>query len=108
MSEPIYRIDVFRVPEAARESFLRRVEETHAILRGCDGFIHDAILERCDGEGQFNLVTSVAWSGKEAMDGAKAAVLAARKATGFNPQDFMTQYAITADFGLYRPLSTAH
>lgn len=102
MSQTIYRIDKFVVPEAVRDEFLRRIEETHLILRGCAGFVRDRIFEQCGGDGQFNLMTSVEWTGMEAMEAATDMVLAARKAMDFDPRKFMAGHGITADFGFYR------
>lgn len=105
MPEKVYRIDKFVVPEAVRDEFLRRIEETHSILRGCAGFVRDGIFEQCGGDGKFNFLTSVEWSGMEAMETAARIVLAAHKKTDFDPRNFIARHGISADFGFYRLLA---
>lgn len=45
MSDRIYRVDKFVVPDAAREEFLDRVRRTHASLKAQPGFLQDFVLE---------------------------------------------------------------
>ena len=47
----IYRVDKFIVPQAAREEFLKKVHDTHSVLRHQPGFIRDTILEQVAGPG---------------------------------------------------------
>ncbi len=82
----IYRVDKFVVPQAAREEFLKRVYETHEILRRQPGFIRDALLEQISGPGRFNIVTIAEWESQAAIDAARGAIESARAATGFNAQ----------------------
>lgn len=53
----IYRVDKFSVPQAAKDEFLKRVRDTHHVLRRQPGFIRDMLLEQVAGPGQFNIVT---------------------------------------------------
>lgn len=53
----IYRVDKFSVPQAAKDEFLKRVRDTHHVLRRQPGFIRDTLLEQVAGPGQFNIVT---------------------------------------------------
>jgi heme-degrading monooxygenase HmoA len=104
MQVPVYRIDKFVVPEAAKPEFLARVEETHRILRNCPGFVRDDVFEQYAGSGRFNLMTLVEWDSQEAIEDAIHAVEAARKAEGFDPRALMTRLGISADMALYRSI----
>jgi heme-degrading monooxygenase HmoA len=98
----IYRVDKFVVPEATREEFLQRVFETHDILRRQPGFLRDAILEQISGPGRFNIVTIVEWESQAAIDSARAAVEAARAASGFNAKETMARLGIEPDMANYK------
>ena len=82
----VYRVDKFVVPAAAREEFLRRVEETHQLLRRQPGFIRDAILEQVSGPGRFNIVTIAEWESQEAIEAARTVGSKAHVERGFDPQ----------------------
>ena len=100
----VYRVDKFVVPAAAREEFLRRVEETHQLLRRQPGFIRDAILEQVSGPGRFNIVTIAEWESQEAIDAARTVVSKAQVERGFDPQETMRRLSIEADIANYRPV----
>ena len=101
---PIYRVDKFAVPRAAREEFLQRVRETHQVLRQQPGFIRDTLLEQAAGPGRFNIVTIAQWQSQEAIDAARAAVAKAHAKSGFNPAETLARLGIDADIANYRPL----
>ncbi len=105
-TSPIYRVDKFIVPEAAREEFLARVRETHQLLRRQPGFIRDALLEQIAGPGKYNLVTIAEWQDQEALDAARAAVEKAHALSGFSPQETMARLGIEADIANYRPVDS--
>lgn len=100
----IYRVDKFVVPQAAREEFLKRVHDTHRVLRQEPGFIRDAILEQIAGPGKFNIVTVAEWEGQDAIDAARAAVAKAHAESGFNAQETMARLGIEADIANYKPI----
>lgn len=100
----IYRVEKFVVPKAAMEEFLRRVHDTHQILRRQPGFIRDAILEQIAGPGRFNIVTLAEWESQTAIDAARAAVAKTHAESGFNPQETMARLGIEADIANYRPI----
>jgi heme-degrading monooxygenase HmoA len=102
----IYRVDKFVVPEAAREEFLRRVHETHQVLRRQPGFIRDALLEQVSGPGRFNIVTVAEWESQAAIDTARAEVMNAHAKSGFNAQETIARLGIEADIANYRPIGT--
>lgn len=106
MSKPatIYRVDKFVVPDAAREEFLHRVEETHQVLRRQPGFVRDTILEQVSGPGRFNLVTIAEWENQAAIDTAKTVVMNAHANSGFNAQETIARLGIEADIASYTPI----
>lgn len=105
MTEQIYRIDKFIVPAESRDAFLKRVHETHVILRSLPGFISDFIVEQVGGPGVFNLVTTVIWKDQAAIDSAKMAMHQHHASSRFNPQQFWDQLGIKADLANYRELN---
>ena len=102
----IYRVDKFVVPQAALEEFLKRVHDTHKILRRQPGFVRDALLEQVAGPGRFNIVTVAEWESQSAIDAARAVVAKAHAESGFNPQDTLARLGIEADIGTYKPIGT--
>jgi heme-degrading monooxygenase HmoA len=101
-SERVYRVDKFVVPDHAREEFVGRVRETHSLLRTLPGFLQDFVLEQSSGPGEFNFVTVAEWDSVESMENAKAAVMAMRKETKFDPQEMFARLGIRADMANYR------
>ena len=104
MSPRIYRVDKFAVPSAAREEFVEKARWTHAVLKAQPGFLQDFILEQSSGPGEFNFVTIVEWASQEAVENARAAVLAAHRETNFNPQETLARLEIKADIANYKRL----
>ncbi len=102
---PIYRIDKFAVPAAARDAFLAAVAETHAVLRRQPGFRGDRVVEQCGGPGRFNFVTLVEWAGAEAIEAAAAAVRQRHAALGLDPRALIEAAGIEADLALYRAVA---
>ena len=97
----VFRVDKFMVPTAARDEFLARVRDTHALLRTQPGFVHDWILEQTDGPARFNLVTTVEWASEAAVARAKAAVMEMHRQAGFNASELVARLGISADVGTY-------
>jgi heme-degrading monooxygenase HmoA len=105
-SERIYRVDKFIVPDHAREEFMRRVRDTHELLRTLPGFLQDFVLEQSSGPGEFNFVTSVEWDGVESVENAKAFAMAMQKEMNFNPQEMWARLEIKTDLANYRQIDT--
>jgi heme-degrading monooxygenase HmoA len=104
MSDKIYRVDKFAVPSGAREQFIDRVRRTHSLLQAQPGFLQDFFLEQSSGPGEFNFVTIVEWASQEAVENARAAVLALHKEMNFNPQEMLGRLGIRADIANYKRL----
>jgi heme-degrading monooxygenase HmoA len=94
------------VPDHAREEFMRRVRDTHELLRTLPGFLQDFVLEQSSGPGEFNFVTSVEWDGVESIENAKASVMAMQKEMNFNPQEMWARLGIKTDLANYRQIDT--
>jgi Antibiotic biosynthesis monooxygenase len=104
MSDRIYRVDKFVVPNAAREEFLDRVRRTHAFLKAQPGFLQDSVLEQFSGPGEFNVVTIVEWASQGAFENASAVVTARYREMNFNPQETLARLGIKADLANYTRL----
>ncbi|WP_375692000.1 antibiotic biosynthesis monooxygenase family protein [Pseudooceanicola sp. LIPI14-2-Ac024] len=104
MSDVVYRIDRFVVPAPARDAFLERVRQTHAVLRDCPGFVRDTLVEQPLAEGRSAILTLVEWTGQPAIEAARDRVGAAQRADGFRPAEFMAGLGVQAEFGVYRDL----
>ncbi len=100
----VYRIDKFRVPDAAYPEFLARVRDTHEFLRTLPGFVEDRVLEQTGGPGVFNFVTIVVWENAEAIAAAKGAVMERFRATGFDPPTLFARLGIEADLANYEAI----
>ena len=104
MPQPIYRVDKFVVPGAAREEFLERARRTHTLLQAQPGFLQDFILEQSSGPGEFNFVTIVEWASQEAFEDARNAVQKLQGKMNFNPQETIARLGIKADIANYTRL----
>jgi len=102
VSEHLFRVDKFMVPNDARAEFLERVETTHALLKTQPGFVRQLLLEQSSGPGEFNFVTLVEWENQAAIEEARKAVTAMHKRIGFNPQEMLARLGIRADLANYR------
>lgn len=100
-SSRTYRLDKFVVPNTAREEFLARVRQTHALLQEQPGFVQDILLEKPATEGNFTLVTLVEWQDSESVQRAREAVAAMHRRTGFNAQALLARLGIEAEIGNY-------
>jgi heme-degrading monooxygenase HmoA len=100
----LYRVDKFVVPAHAREEFVSKVQTTHELLRTLPGFVQDFVLEQSSGPGEFNMVTIVEWDSVEAIEPARAAVLAKHQEMNFNPQEMFARLGIKADLGNYKKI----
>ena len=101
----LYRIDSFAVPQSARAAFMAKVQETQAFLDEQAGCLQNLILEQHSGSDRFNVVTVVQWEHQEAFAYAKAAMMAERRASGFNPEIFLKTLGIDANMSNYIAVS---
>ncbi|MBT9540246.1 antibiotic biosynthesis monooxygenase [Thiobacillus sp.] len=104
MTNKIYRIDKFIVPDHAKEEFLSRVREAHEILRTLPGFVSNIMVEKTAGNGSFNYVTIAEWATPEAIESAKKELDALREVNNFNPQEMLDRLGIQADLAIYKAI----
>lgn len=97
----VYRVDKFVVPEAARDEFIERVRQTHALLQTLPGFRQDFVLENVMDNGKFNIVTIVEWESQADVEYAKQSVFKYQQDNQFNPQDLINRLGIQADRANY-------
>jgi hypothetical protein len=98
----VFRVDKFLVPEAARDTFLAQVGETHAFLGAQPGCLRNLVLEKDSGPGRFNVVTFVEWESDTAFENAKAAMASRRETTGFDPAALIARLGVETDLAAYR------
>ena len=96
-SEPVFRIDKFKVPTVARAEFLERVRASHQFVRTLPGFVRDAVFVQAGGPGAFNFISLVEWENAAALESATTAAAAEYRASGFNPKEFIARLSIEAD-----------
>lgn len=101
----IFRVDKFSVPISARDPFLARIRETHALLDGVDGCLQNLVLEQVSGSGEYNIVTIVEWRDTAAFERAKQAAQMRHEAAGFDPGVMLKELGIKADLGNYHLLA---
>src|ERR1700730_15896812 len=104
MSERIYRVDKFIVPSGAREEVIEKARRTHGLLQTAPGFLQAFVLEQSSGPGEFNFVTIVEWASQDAVENARAAILALHREMNFNPQEMLARFGIKADVANYKRL----
>lgn len=102
LSERLYRLDSFIVPNHARDEFLGRVRETHAFLNVQPGFIQDFLLEQPPEGNAFRLVTLVEWGSEASIENARVAVKALHERATFSPEDFFERLGVHPELGTYR------
>lgn len=97
----VFRIDSFAVPAEARKAFLAQVRETQTFLDQQQGCVQNLVLEHQSGAERFNVVTVVEWESETAFAGAKAAMMAKRAKTGFDPGQFLGALGVEANMANY-------
>ena len=105
-SAPVFRIDRFQVPAAAVAPFLARVHGIRELLAPQPGCRQNLVLTEAGEEGVLRVMTLVEWVSAEAMAAARASVQRCYADEGFDPQAFMRQLGVVADFGVYETAAT--
>jgi heme-degrading monooxygenase HmoA len=104
MSNAVYRLDHFIVPNAAREEFLARVRVTHTLLHAQPGFVRDDVMVQQHGEQAVRVVTLAQWRDEAAVKAAREKVAAAHAANNVNPEELLARLGIRAELGMYQGL----
>ena len=97
----IYRVDKFKVPEAAQAEFQARAIEAQEFLRRQPGLIEARLLKKTGGPGAFNFVSMAVWESASAVAAARDVMAAYQKSKGFNPDEFRARMNIEADVAAY-------
>lgn len=100
-NKSVFHIDKFAVPTSAKQEFLRKVFEMQELLGNMGGCLQNDVLEQLSGPGEFNIVAIVEWASAEALENARAAVIALHEKTKFNTQEFLSRLGIKADVSKY-------
>lgn len=100
----IYRVDKFKVPAAAREEFLARVQTSNEILRAIPGFVEDCFFEQLGASRDSKIITIAIWENEQAFSSAKSIVHEHYKKIGFNPSEIIKRLGIEADMDAYTKL----
>jgi heme-degrading monooxygenase HmoA len=99
-SQPVFRIDQFKVPKASMVQFMRVLDETHALLKTQRGFVRDYVLQQPCNAGAENLLTVVEWEDQCSYAEAVAAVQSFR-GPQFNPKEILADLKIEATMGTF-------
>lgn len=102
----IYRVDKFKVPEAAQSQFQTRAIEAQDFLRRQPGLVESRLLRESGGPGVFNFVSIAVWESAEAVAAARDAMVAYQKSIHFNPDEFRAKMNIEADVAAYEEVVT--
>ena len=105
--DPLYRVNKFAVPDAARQEFLDLVARTFAVVRRQEGYVRDWVLEQNSGPGVFNFVTMIEFASDEVAPRVAAALNELDRNLGLDREAMMTRLGIRTDFGGYKRLETA-
>ncbi len=103
-TEPLYRVNKFAVPKAARQEFLDLVAKTFAVVRRQDGYVRDWILEQNSGPGVFNFVTMIEFASDDVAPRVAAALRDLDRELGLDREALMARLDIRTDFGSYKAL----
>ncbi len=94
-----YRIDTFRVPDAARAELLATMHRNTAFLRTLPGFRGHVAFEKRAGPAAFDLVTVAAWEGPAAMARAGEAVRDHYRAIGLDLPATLARWGVVMERG---------
>lgn len=101
-STAFFRIDSFNVSSAGREELLRRIQETHEVLRAQSGYVRDYILERTSSNEDIDILTFVEWDETTRPEAVRDAVRARHSQLGFDPSEMYERLRIEPEVGTYR------
>lgn len=104
MTQPVYRVDTFTMPEMSKTPFLEKVQLTHDLLMTLPGFVRDAVIERRESDSRVKIMTIVEWENPRAMAAAAEQVKTKQQQSGFDRNRIFQQLAIEAEFGVYEQL----
>ncbi|SMC29237.1 hypothetical protein SAMN02745857_03710 [Andreprevotia lacus DSM 23236] len=98
----LFRIDRFIVPAAALAAFSARVHRIDRMVRELPGCKRNLVLTQALENGNVRVLTLVEWADEATLHHAKAQIQQRYAAEGFDPQAFMNELGVEAEFGTYR------
>jgi hypothetical protein len=99
---PLYRINKFAVPTAARTQFLELVEKTLEVIRSQDGYVKDLFLEQHAGPGKFNFCTMIEFESEEVAPKVAAAIGAFDRSLNIDRAALMEKLGVETDSASYK------
>lgn len=104
---PLYRINKFVVPTAARAEFVELVGKTLAVIRSQDGYVKDLFLEQHAGPGKFNFVTMIEFVSEEFAPKVAAAIGEFDRSLNLDRAALMEKLGIQTDSASYKSFEAA-
>lgn len=94
-------IDLFSVPESAREVFAVTSRRAQSIVKTLPGFVEGYLFEQAGSDSRYNFITIAVWESQDAYERAKAAIPGEYRKHGFNPQETLKQLQVEPIRALY-------
>lgn len=104
---PLYRINKFAVPTAARAEFVELVEKTLAVIRSQDGYVKDLFLEQHAGPGKFNFCTMIEFANEEFAPKVAAAIGEFDRSLNLDRAALMEKLGVQTDSASYKSFQAA-
>ncbi|NVD37392.1 antibiotic biosynthesis monooxygenase [Ensifer sp. HO-A22] len=104
---PLYRINKFAVPTAARAEFVDLVERTLAVIRSQEGYVKDLFLEQHAGPGRFNFCTMIEFESEAFAPKVAAAIADFDKSLGVDRTALMAKLGVETDSASYKSFEAA-
>ncbi|MEI3854178.1 MULTISPECIES: hypothetical protein [Ensifer] len=104
---PLYRINKFAVPTAARAQFVELVEKTLAVIRSQDGYVKDLFLEQHAGPGKFNFCTVIEFESEAFAPKVAAAIGEFDRGLGIDREALMEKLGVQTDSASYKSFQAA-
>lgn len=104
---PLYRINKFAVPTAAREQFVELVEKTLAVIRSQEGYVKDLFLEQHAGPGRFNFCTMIEFENEAYAPKVAVAIAEFDKSLDLDRAALMEKLGVETDSASYKSFEAA-
>lgn len=104
---PLYRINKFVVPTAARAQFVELVEKTLEVIRSQDGYVKDLFLEQQAGPGKFNFVTMIEFASEAFAPKVAAAIGEFDRSLNLDRAALMEKLGVQTDSASYKSFEAA-
>ena len=102
---PLYRVNKFAVPPAARDEFIALIRRTVDAISDQAGFASHMLLEQESGPGEFNVVSIIGFRSPEAAPEILAAITDFDRQNGIDRPALAARLGVKADMGNFRPVA---